>query len=616
MPDGAYDRRSHLCAWGGVPAEQETDVTDGATEHSTGDVLPSGAAGALPDGFDFDQLYRDHVDDARRLATILVGAEQAEELVAESFARVLAQLRAGRGPRDNFRAYLHVTIRNGFRDGLRAPREAPVSDQPWLFDDAQPPTEELVEDLEADTAAHAFATLPESWQKVLWHVEVEGRKPGEVADLLGMRAGAVSSLAHRAREGLRRAYLDQHVVAGAAASDCAWTRARLSQYVRSDLSTRAEEKVAAHIGGCEACLAAYLQVDRVNRKLAAWIFPVVLLGALPASGKGLAWLVGVTGLAGAGASGSGGAGGSGSSSTTTIAVAAAAAVAVAAAGVTMVVSGSDTDPASAGADPSTPPAVAGVQEADDPPADPAPHRDPVELVADDPSPVEATPSEAPTEPPATSRPNRRPGAAPIVVRAVAPTARPVAGCGTTGSLTLPTTRGVVYDLTAGDGRSGAWTVEASARPGYVLRSGSRRTFSGDLGEAASCVQLVSVSSTQDAHPVWGHWDVASAVTVTDPAPHALSLTFDFDQDAVLVQKDAASEGWTCRTQGGLPIGLQLGIGLGDELTGPVVCAFDYTGAAPPPLTLHAAAMDGLQRTEPTGTVTLRSDGAAVGDRAF
>lgn len=597
-------------------------TADGAAEHSTGDVLPSGvpsgAPGPLPGGVDFDQLYRDHVDDARRLATILVGTEQAEELVAESFARVLAQLRAGRGPRDNFRAYLHVTIRNGFRDSLRGPREAPVSDQPWLFDDAQPPTDELVEDLEADTAAHAFATLPESWQKVLWHVEVEGRKPGEVADLLGMRAGAVSSLAHRAREGLRRAYLDQHVVAETAASDCAWTRARLSQYVRSDLSARAEEKVAAHIGACEECLAAYLQVDRVNRKLAAWIFPVVLLGALPASGKGLAWLVGITGLAGASGSGGAGGGGSSSSSTTTIAVAAAAAVAAVAAGVTMVVAGGDdTAPASAGADPSTPPAVAGVGEAEDPPADPAPRRDRVVPAADDPAPVEAAvPSEAPTEPATTPRPRRRPAAAPVVVEAVAPTARPVGSCDTTGSLTLPTTRGVRYERTVGDGLSGAWRVEATARPGYVLRSGSRRTFAGDLGEATSCVALASVASTEDAHPVWGHWDVASAVTVDDSDPHALTLTFDFDQDAVLVQKDAASVGWTCLTSGGLPIGLQLGIGLGDALTGPVVCAFDYTGVAPPPLTLHAAAMDGLQRTAPTGTVTLHADGESVDGRPF
>ncbi len=464
-----------------------------------------------------------------------------------------------------------------------------------------------MEDLEADTAAHAFATLPESWQKVLWHVEVEGRKPGEVADLLGMRAGAVSSLAHRAREGLRRAYLDQHVVAEAATSDCSWTRARLSQYVRSDLSTRAEEKVAAHIGGCEECLAAYLQVDRVNRKLAAWIFPVVLLGALPASGKGLAWLVGVTGLAGAGASGSGGAGGgsSSSSTTTTIAVAAAVAVAAAAAGVTMVVAGNDTDPASAGSDPSPPPAVSGVQETDAAPADPTPRREPAEPVADDPVPVEPTPTEAPVTP----RPRRRPVAEPIVVRAVAPTARPVAGCDTTGSLTLPTTRGVLYERTSGDGLSGAWTVVATARSGYVLRSGTRRTFSGDLGEATTCVTLASVTSEEHVQPTWSHWGIDVTADVTDATEHALRVTFAFDQPDVVGKVDPGQIGWTCRTTDGTAVGPnRTAIGAGLDCS--------YTGAEPPVLSLHALGESGGQEVRPTGTVTLRSDGVVVGSGAF
>ena len=110
------------------------------------------------------------------------GSDGADELVAESFAKVLAQLQAGRGPTDDFRAYLQVTVRNGFRDGLRAPKESPSSDQPWLLDDVLPPVEEIVEDLDRDVAVTALATLPKSWQQVLWHLEVEGRKPAEVAD--------------------------------------------------------------------------------------------------------------------------------------------------------------------------------------------------------------------------------------------------------------------------------------------------------------------------------------------------------------------------------------------------------------------------------------------------
>lgn len=595
-------------------------MTDAASQASTEPVPPS----VTPSEDTFEELYREHVEDARRLATILVGPQHAEELVAESFARVLAQLRAGRGPRDNFRAYLHVTIRNGFRDSLRGPREAPVSDQPWIFDDAQPPAEELVEDLEADTAASAFATLPESWQKVLWHVEVEGRKPGEVADLLGMRAGAVSSLAHRAREGLRRAYLDQHVVASSAPSECRWTRDRLSQYVRNDLSARAEEKVGAHVGSCESCLAAYLQVERVNRKLAAWIFPVVLLGALPASGKGLAWLVGLTGAAGAGSgagaggssSSGGGAAGGGIGTAATTVAAAAAVVAVAAGGLTWVVNANDAEPTAADtrttdtpgtdapsavaprarpkADPSVPRLTdpAPTTRASQPPA-------PVTTDAADVAPTggteEAPPAgpsaPVPEEPTETTTPKRPP--APVPVVAVAPSAHPITSCETYGSLDLPTTRGVAYALTAGDGRSGAWTVEASARPGYVLQSGSPRTFHGDLGSFEQCVRLAAV--TVGPPPgLLQPWSVEIVPEVVGGPSRTITARVAFDVGGIVLDAGQVSgAGWSCSS------------------STTIECTFDYTGTAPPPVTVHVQSL-----LPPGGTVTLLAGDTTVGSQRF
>lgn len=55
----------------------------------------------------------------------------------------------------------------------------------------------------------AFATLPERWRIVLWHLEVMDESPAEVAPLLGMTPDGVATLAHRAREELRRAYLER-----------------------------------------------------------------------------------------------------------------------------------------------------------------------------------------------------------------------------------------------------------------------------------------------------------------------------------------------------------------------------------------------------------------------
>ncbi|GAA1525524.1 sigma-70 family RNA polymerase sigma factor [Nocardioides humi] len=242
---------------------------------------------AVGGDLDLDRLWRQHVAGARRLAVALTGPDDAEELVAEAFARVLAQVRAGRGPTTNFRSYLHTTIRNAFRDRLRRTREEPASDQPWLLDEPVAPPGETPGDIDADRAARAFATLPSSWQRILWHLEVEGRKPGELGELLGLRPRAVSSLAHRAREGLRKAYLDQHLdatdgtVAGSAA--CAWTQARLSRYVRDQLGARAERRTADHLATCPACLGVHLHLERTNRKLAGWLLPVVVAGASPVS---------------------------------------------------------------------------------------------------------------------------------------------------------------------------------------------------------------------------------------------------------------------------------------------------------------------------------------------
>ena len=183
----SLERDTHRGCIGCLPATTEAepwlDLSPRTGDDADLALLERARAG---DSDAFGELYAREVDAARRLARILVGEQGAEELVSESFARVLTQLQAGRGPTDDFRAYLHVTIRNGFRDGLRATKESPSSDQPWLLDDVLPPVEELVEDLDREVAVSALATLPKSWQQVLWHLEVEGRKPAEVATILDM----------------------------------------------------------------------------------------------------------------------------------------------------------------------------------------------------------------------------------------------------------------------------------------------------------------------------------------------------------------------------------------------------------------------------------------------
>ncbi|TNM46140.1 sigma-70 family RNA polymerase sigma factor [Nocardioides albidus] len=408
----------------------------GTHEEQLLDRVRAGDAGA------FEELYREHVDGARHLARILVGPDAAEELVAESFSRVLGQLSAGGGPTASFRSYLHVTIRNGYRDGLRSQRESVASDQPWLFEQAETAEvspEEAVEGLDETVAVDALASLPESWRKVLWHVEVEGRKPAEVATLMDLKPRAVSSLAHRAREGLKRAYLDLHAGPEPAREQCRWVHHRMSQYARGDLGARAEQRFGAHLDGCTSCRSAFLVVDRVNQKLAVHVLPIVLL-ALPAGTKGALWLAGGTAAGGAAAGAAGASGGttggasggaSGGAGGPVAAVAAAVAVAAVAAAAFAGLHGGD-DPRRVPAA-SRPVAEAAPPAGDAPaaapaPAIPAPAAAAAPPAASAPAAAPApTPKSSPPKPstPKPSSPKPGPSPAPVAPPAAPPAVPPV-----------------------------------------------------------------------------------------------------------------------------------------------------------------------------------------------
>lgn len=556
----------------------------------------------------YETLYREHLDGARHLARILVGNDHADELVAESFAKVLASLRNGGGPTTNFRSYLHVTIRNGYRDGLRATSEAPVSDQPWLLDDTEPPPEEMVEGLDETVAVDALSSLPESWQQVLWHVEVEGRKPAEVAQLMDMKAGAVSSLAHRAREGLKRAYLDLHAGPAPAQAACQWTHARMGQYARGDLGARAEQKFDAHVADCPSCQASFLAVDAVNRKLAAYVLPIVLLGATGGS-KGLLFLVGAGAAGGAAAGATGGTtsgasgGGSFLNNPAGVGVAAAVAVAVVAAGAFAVGQrgGDKAEPTAAPRSQAAPPQKQAPPQAPPkqdqptpkPPPSPAPPPPPPlpapKPVVQAPTPL-TSPSQAPTQP--------VPG--PTEVVPVAPVEHDVSECDADGSLDIPTTKGVDYALTSGDGKTGPWTVKATAQRGYVIAKGADSSWSGDLGQRYPCTDLVDVTTDENGQS--GHWDVTADVDVLGGPNRPIDVVFSFNSLLSLAPGGSSGgNGWTCQS---LLIGAFT-----------VSCRYDYAGTPPPPVSVAVDELPILGQP-PSGTATLKSDGAEVESQPF
>ncbi len=234
------------------------------------------AASRSGDAAAYDTLYRRHAAAARNLARQLVrGQAEADDVVAETFAKILDLLRRGGGPEGAFRPYLLTAVRRAAYDRHRAERRQLVTDQMEAFDPGVPFADPAVADLERTMIARAFASLPQRWQAVLWHTEIEGARPAEVATLLGLTANGVAALAYRAREGLRQAYLQMHL-SGAARAECRPVAAKLGAYVRGGLAKRDAAMVARHLDQCADCRRIFAELGDVNVALKAIVAPVVL----------------------------------------------------------------------------------------------------------------------------------------------------------------------------------------------------------------------------------------------------------------------------------------------------------------------------------------------------
>ncbi|WP_162242692.1 sigma-70 family RNA polymerase sigma factor [Cellulomonas sp. Leaf395] len=240
----------------------------------------------------------------------------ADDVVADSFAAVFGAIERGKGPESAFRAYLFTVVRRVA--GLRREknrRVRPTDDIAVLEAGtalAGTAEEPALAGFERGVVARAFHSLPERWQAVLWHTEVEGLTPAEIAPILGLTANGVAALAYRAREGLRQAYLQQHLQ-DPLDEGCRTVAGKLGAYVRGGLGTRETGQVEAHLEDCGTCRGLLLELGDVNHGMRAVIAPLVL-GVLGLGALGVALPVGgglAAGAAAASAAGVAGAGAGG-----------------------------------------------------------------------------------------------------------------------------------------------------------------------------------------------------------------------------------------------------------------------------------------------------------------
>lgn len=263
----------------------ETRETRGASPADASDaaLLDRARAG---DRAAFAELWVRHAAAAGRVARGFTWID-ADDLVAESYARILRAVRAGAGPRGAFRPYLYATIRNLARSWGAARRDVAVDDL------ADRPDESALDDpavraLDRTLTVRAFRSLPERWQATLWYSEVEGMEPREFASILGMSANAAAALAYRAREGLRRAWLQAHVSDEGVRDDCRWALRHLGDRTRRGLGARDGRRLAEHLAACARCAIVAAEVDDLGSRLAVVLLPLTLGGA---AGGGLLGLV-------------------------------------------------------------------------------------------------------------------------------------------------------------------------------------------------------------------------------------------------------------------------------------------------------------------------------------
>ncbi|MEU6407747.1 hypothetical protein [Microbispora sp. NPDC046933] len=212
----------------------------------------------------FGTLYRRHSAAARSLARQVVQSEDAvEDLLVETFARVLEVVRRGGGPASAFRPYLLASVRRYAAAGV-----VDLADGDSLYVDPE------LAGLERSPLARAYRSLPERWRMLLWHMEIEDGRPAEAGPLLGLSGRGAAYLARRARQGLREAYLRLHLENGPRA-ECRPILSLIIRYVENGLPKQEAGAVDAHVAECIDCRSVFLQMVDLTQELRAVVGQLV-----------------------------------------------------------------------------------------------------------------------------------------------------------------------------------------------------------------------------------------------------------------------------------------------------------------------------------------------------
>ncbi|TMU89560.1 sigma-70 family RNA polymerase sigma factor [Streptomyces sp. DASNCL29] len=212
-----------------------------------------------------DLLYRRHHPATLRYArTCCRDPHDAEDLASEAFFRTFQAVRAGGGPRGPWRPYLLTVVRHTAMEWSAGERRVLLTAdfESWRqHASTADPQQHLVAREDRRLLIRSFRGLPERWQTVLWLTLVEEESPHRVAMVLGISPSGVTSLAFRAREGLRESYLRAHLES-ARDDRCRHYSGPLGASVRrGGVRGRA---LARHLAECAFCSHAYRELLGLN----------------------------------------------------------------------------------------------------------------------------------------------------------------------------------------------------------------------------------------------------------------------------------------------------------------------------------------------------------------
>ena len=146
-----------------------------------------------------------HIDRLYRAAWALCGSrEDAEDLVQDTFARVLSKPRLLRG--DDDLAYLMRVLRNTFFTSRRTASRRPVTSaslEDVIAADPQP-TSQPESALDVQELYAAIAELPEDFRLALVAVDIVGLSYREAASALRTREATITTRLFRARRQVAR----------------------------------------------------------------------------------------------------------------------------------------------------------------------------------------------------------------------------------------------------------------------------------------------------------------------------------------------------------------------------------------------------------------------------